>query len=390
MFHNLLRVGLVLASSSFVFAHAVNRQGATSTPFDGQYLHPNSSNEAVEWWWGQAIAQPVGNNPPAAFQYLFYQGYPFVLGPPNASNPEFYVVINGFFPNGTQFSATIPATTGTVTAVGQAVTGTWKGAGGFQGSSDLSTFTVTLDAPEYGFVGTVKLTSNAASHYGCNTTAGPYFDSLVSSDSDTALSEAESILFKQLGWAVSIPGAVSEVDMTINGSPLKFTGQGYHDANWAPVPLNAVVDTWYFGTATVGDYDLSYISVAPVNSTKVLNTGYLSHKGVVLQNQCSLDGTKTTDHSVVTPYGLYSDEVSGVDVPTGYIVKYILENGDRYSFNLTSGGLGSAAQNPDQIVYHRWVGTASGGKVGEVPAEGLTVFEWLNPGLAVYSPAPQA
>ena len=42
--------------------------------FDGQYIHPNASNDAVEWWWGQAIAEPVGTNPPAAFQFLFYQG----------------------------------------------------------------------------------------------------------------------------------------------------------------------------------------------------------------------------------------------------------------------------------------------------------------------------
>lgn len=44
------------------------------TIFDGQYIYPNASNDAVEWWWGQAIAEPEGSNPPAAFQFLFYQG----------------------------------------------------------------------------------------------------------------------------------------------------------------------------------------------------------------------------------------------------------------------------------------------------------------------------
>ncbi|KAJ7058532.1 hypothetical protein C8F01DRAFT_292756 [Mycena amicta] len=376
-FQNLL--ALALACSRLVSSRVVR---ADAIPFDGQYIHPNASNDAVEWWWGQAIAEPVGNNPPAAFQYLFYQGYPFALGPRDPTAPEFYVVINGFFPNGTQFSGTIPATSGTVTAVGQEVTGTWAGAGGFKGSADLSTFTITLDAPAFGFAGTVKLTSRAAHHFGCNTTAGPYFDSLVSSDK--TLSDAERILYTQLGWAISVPGAVSEVDMTINGAKLQFTGQGYHDQNWAPEPLNSAVTTWYFGTASVGDYDLSYISVTPANSTKILNTGYLAHKGVVLQNQCSLDGTKTKDHSIITAYGLDHDAVSGVDVPTGYIIDYILADGERYSFNLSS--VGSAAQNPDQIVYHRWVGRATGGKVGEKPSKGLTVFEWLNPGLVPYTP----
>lgn len=248
----------------------------------------------------------------------------------------------------------------------------------------------------------MKLTSNAPHHFGCNTTTDPYFFSVVPAGASTNLSDAESILFTQFGWAASIPGkrlfrlifgiyyilnklpnegAVAEVDMTVNGTRLSFTGQGYHDSNWSPTPLNAVISSWFFGSAQVGDYDLSYVSATPTNSTKILNTGYLSRNGVTLQNQCSLDGTKETDHSIVPPYGLEHDGVSGVDVPTGYIIQYILADGERFEFNLSSI---TGAQNPDQSVYHRWVGQATGGKVGEAPQSGLTVFEWLNPGLTTY------
>ena len=171
--------------------------------------------------------------------------------------------------------------------------------------------------------------------------------------------------------------------MMINGAKLEFHGYGYHDANWSPAPINNVVTTWDFGSAKVGPYDLSYISVTPVNSTRLLNTGFLSHNGIILQNQCSVQGTKTNDLSIITPYGLQHDTVSGVDVPQGFIIEYILTNGEKFSFNLTSNG---AAQNPDFSVYHRWAGTATGGKVGEPPYHGLTVFEWLNPGLVTYTP----
>lgn len=171
--------------------------------------------------------------------------------------------------------------------------------------------------------------------------------------------------------------------MKINGTKLQFKGQGYHDANWAPTPLNAAVSTWYFGSATVGEYDLSYTSVTPVNSTKILSTGYLSRNGVILQNQCGLLGAKQTDSSAVTPYGLQNDTVAGgVSVPTGYLIDYVLANGEKFQFNLSSI---AGAQNPDSIAYHRWVGRATGGKVGDEPSSGLTVFEWLNPGLVVYS-----
>lgn len=173
------------------------------------------------------------------------------------------------------------------------------------------------------------------------------------------------------------------MDLTINGSKLQFSGNGYHDANWSPQPINAAVDTWFFGSAQIGPYDLSYISITPTNSQKILTTGYLSHNGVVLENQCSLQGSKTKDISVITPWGSHQDTVANVLVPQGFIIEYILQNGDQYRFNLTSTG---GVQNPDQNVYHRWVGTGTGGKVGEPPSSGLTVFEWLNPGLAVYTP----
>ncbi|KAJ7202636.1 hypothetical protein GGX14DRAFT_463078, partial [Mycena pura] len=376
----LLLVGFLLTCSAFGIPSA-----ASASAFDGQYIHPNASNVQVEWWWGQAIAQPIGNNPPAAFQFLFYQGYPVLAGPKDPTLPEFYVSINGFFPNGTQFAGTLPATSGTVSASGQDVTGTWDGAGSFQGSADLKTFTATFDAPALGFVGTVTLRTNAngaAHHFGCNTTSDPYFTSAV--PAGAVLSDAETVLFKQLGWATTLPGAISEVNMVIGGAPLSFTGQGYHDANWATAPLNDAVSTWFFGSATVGEYDFSYVSAQAPGSTMVLTTGYLAQNGVVLQNQCSVAGKKNTDISKATPYGLEHDAVAGVDVPTGFIIEYVLKNGECFQFNLSS--IGGGAQNPDQSIYHRWVGRATGGKVGAKPQNGLTVFEWLNPGLVPYSP----
>jgi hypothetical protein len=295
----------------------------------------------------------------------------------------------------------IPADSVNVTAVGQKVTGVWGNVGGFVGSNDLSTWTATFSAPSFGVEGTVTLSSNAQHHFGCNTTTDPYFSSVV--PAGATLSDAENLLFTQVGWATSIPGKVilqfvvhsavsnnpsptggqSVVDLTIGGSKLQFTGQGYHDANWSPQPINSAVESWFFGSATIGEYDLSYISITPSNSTKILTTGYLSRNGVVLQNQCSLQGTKANDHSVITPYGLQHDSVANVQVPQGFIIEYILANGDRYSFNLTSS---DGVQNPDQIVYHRWVCTGTGGRVGGRQSSGLTVFEWLNPGEVVYSP----
>lgn len=118
--------------------------------------------------------------------------------------PEFYIVINGFFSNGTAFSATVPATAGSVTTNGQEVIGAWTGAGGFKGSPDMSTFTVHINATSVGIEGTLHLTSNNAYHYGCNSTSDPYFTSVI--PSGTAMSDGEALLFTQLGWATTVPG----------------------------------------------------------------------------------------------------------------------------------------------------------------------------------------
>lgn len=174
------------------------------------------------------------------------------------------------------------------------------------------------------------------------------------------------------------------VDVVVDGVPLQFTGDGYHDGNWAPVALNDIVSTWYFGQGQVGPYDFSYVYATPASTNSpsplTLTTGYLSIDGTILQNQCSVEGTKTTDISTITPYGSVEDDA--LTVPAGYVIEFVLANGEAYSFNLSSTG-----QNPDQSLYHRWVGTAVGGNVasGE-QLEGSTVFEWLNPGLVAYTP----
>ena len=196
------------------------------------------------------------------------------------------------------------------------------------------------------------------------------------------------VLLNLAPYDLEFLGGKATVNLIVNGSPLQFTGLGYHDANWAPVPLNKIVTSWYFGSAQIGPYDFSYTWAQTIgNNSRALNTGFLSRDGVILQNQCSVDKTKTKDISIVTPYGL-TTAPGGLSVPTGYIIKYILANGEVFSFNLTAAGA-----NPDISVYHRWLGAGVGGKVigadGRTTEtyKGLAVFEWLNPGMNTYTPS---
>ncbi|KAH9838003.1 uncharacterized protein C8Q71DRAFT_796352 [Rhodofomes roseus] len=352
----------------------------STTPFDGQYISTSADSTAVEWWYLQALASDVeGDNPPANVQILYYQGYPVSDGSTatQSGEPEYYITINGMFANGTVFNFNVPTSTGAITTSGEAVSGKWGDAGEFAVTEDLSSMTANVSAADYGIEASISFVARTQHHFGCNATDDAYFDSAVSSSQ--SLSTPESLLYKQLGWATTIPGGTADVTLTVNGTKLAFTGTAYHDANWLPAPLNEAVSSWYFLNAAVGPYDMSAVLVQPVNSSLKLNTGFLAKDGVVLQNQCSVVGARNTDISTATPTGSYID--SGLTLPTGFTLSYTLANGDVYSFDLTSQGA-----NPNQAIYHRWIGTATGGPVGGGQETGTTVFEWLNPGMNTYNP----
>ncbi|KAI0692359.1 hypothetical protein C8T65DRAFT_711394 [Cerioporus squamosus] len=368
---------VVLGSATRCYAGVV--QSRASTPFDGQYIDVNSGNDATEWWWVQAGAPAAEGEFPSSLHVTFYQGYPLsalraVAGGANA--PENYIVLNGAFPNGTVFAYNLVASSSSVTASGNAVSGNWAGAGSFTNSEDLSTFTVTLDNPQAS--GTLTITSNAPHHFGCNTTTDPYFTSAI--PSGASLNAAEEIFYKQLGWATSQPGGSVSVDVTLDGTPLKFDGQGYHDKNWMPHAIDTFIDDWYFLDAQVGPFDLSAVWAKISGATREFTTGFLQHDGVILRNQCSMLGSKTEDFITVTPYGLAFDAPSGVNVMQGFILDYTLANGDEYRFNMSGESLVL-----DQSIYHRWVGPAVGGKVGGEQYTGIVMYDWLNPSATPYN-----
>ncbi|KAI0782589.1 hypothetical protein C8Q75DRAFT_795843 [Abortiporus biennis] len=341
-------------------------------PFDGFYLNCTAEDSCVEWKWFNIMA-PLNedNTPPAAIQVLMYTGYAF--GPKQPGAPEFYVTIDGFYPNGTAFEVVLPASEFQVENAGNYVVGTWKDVGSYTTYANLSTTVVEIDTPQVS--GSFRIDSRGQHHFGCNTTSTPYFNSAKPENP----SNLENTFYNQLGWATTIPGGNAVADLKINGVDFQFSGPGYHDANWFPEFLNDAITEWFFGSASTEEYDFSYTLVHFINSTHVFDTGYLSRNGVVLQNQCNTDKTKT-DITVLTPWGS-GVSADGAAIPAGYILQYFLANGEEYQFNLTAFG-----QQPDLPVYHRFIGSATGGKVGEEPQVGGSVFEWLNPGLQIYTP----
>ena len=140
------------------------------------------------------------------YTYTASSGYAFQFGPRDPSQPEFYLSINGFFPNGTGFELDIPAENATVTPTGngQEINAQWGSVGSFHDSPDLQTWSVQFTAAQYGLSGSVVFESNGPHHYGCNVTDTSYFSGAVKGLK--SLTSTEDLLFNQLGWATTIPG----------------------------------------------------------------------------------------------------------------------------------------------------------------------------------------
>jgi len=370
--------------NAMVPMHLVATRDAAQS-FDGQYVAPppSASDSKASWWWMNAQADSgVDGNPPANIQVIFYQGYVFPR--PSADAPEFYVDVNGLFANGSAFSVTLVADSGAVSSEGSQAVGTWAGAGSFM-SSPGESYQVALSNGD--LPGSILIQAAAAPmHYACNTTTSPLFSAFA----PPSISAEEQVLFDHLGWAVSLPGGRATVSLMVDGSPLTFTGTGYHDQNFIDSNdlFANVISQWFFGTAQVGPYVFSYLEATSFNSNTTLTTGFLARDGVILQNQCSFAPTAASsaiqapNTSRLTPFGVIHSQASGVDVPQGYVVDYVLADGEQFSFTLTE-----EAEIVDLNVYHRSIGNVTGGKVGEAAAEAVILFEWLNPGVNVYVPS---
>lgn len=191
----------------------------------------------------------------------------------------------------------------------------------------------------------------------------------------------EYTLEHSLGWLYSTPRAVGSVDISIQGSPLRFLSAfGFHDHVFSPLALDSFVDNWFSGQGPCGPYDLSYAHIQALNSTseRSIVDGYLAFNGRPLIASCETPGEEKYGKVVtVTPTGKVSD-ASGITLPTGFTIDYVL-GAKHYQFRLETSVL-----NVDVPIYHRWTLSGEGGLVGGQQYQCALVGEYINPGQVSY------
>lgn len=286
--------------------------------------------------------------------------------------------MSGVFPNGSTFFFATPVTTPpSVFTSGQDVAGVW-GDDGFALFNDANNILLEFGGST-GVDGLVSFARDKTpAHVPCGTSTqgSTYFDSLAQG---LTLNPAETNLFTNVGWAIEMPRATAKVLLDINGTPFTLSGVGYHDHNWSPMTFDKFAYTWVLGLGSCGPFDIGYIEVQALNSTRAhdIVQSSLAYNGEFLQSECHLYPSPGVTIDFV---GQTVDAVTGQTVPTGFSITYTLNNGTTYQFNLTN-----SVENPALPVYHRWGMSGSGGRVGGPQYKCSVLGDWLNPGLAVYT-----
>ncbi|KAJ5945955.1 Hydroxyneurosporene synthase [Penicillium verhagenii] len=265
------------------------------------------------------------------------------------------------FENGTVFADYVPATLATVSSGGAGDSGVWNGSGfGWVASEDLSYYEVVVESEEMGVYGTFILESQQSPHLPCGI------------QGSTSTLE----IVPNIGWASLVPDSVGNVDLTIQGSELKFQGRGYHDKNWSNLTFVESVQSWYWGHGRVGDYSIVWFSAIATDNT-TYTSSYVALDDKVIVSSCDaalLTVRPVSSNSTTNPTGAQYPPRMG-DVPDGFTVEAELADGALLKVNVSIAALVSG----DDETYTRWSGDLVGSVVSSAGVQsvgsGVAVFE---------------
>ncbi|MFV0359506.1 hypothetical protein [Tropicimonas sp.] len=127
-------------------------------------------------------------------------------------------------------------------------------------------------------------------------------------------------------WFCALPGARVKAKYRIGDQSYESEGTGYHDHNWGNVPMQAVVEQWYWGHGNVGPYT---VVAYPIQQRRDLggtwsNVFMLARDGKVIVD----------DISKVTFEMIGEQTVPDSDLKLPQTLKFTYEDGDtRYVSN---------------------------------------------------------
>lgn len=227
--------------------------------------------------------------------------------------------------NGTSYGAVESVSESSVQDCCGEVFGTWSSQEktfSFRISADLKTATVEFDSPTV--KGKVVLNSFGPSRY---------------PDGETWPSRTASVeLAPHLHFTESIVAARADVNFTVAGSPLKYSGFGGHNHFWAAFDWFTIVEGWHNARGVVGPYAFSIWNPASKLAGVEYQSAMLLKDGkVVFTSYGPLNKTlmRTTNHLII------GQEYGGIvhsqflDLNSAWTLDFVApETGERWHFHL--------------------------------------------------------
>jgi hypothetical protein len=171
------------ANSTVQYTSFANNTGA-----DGPKVHP-ISNGTYDWWYFDAVSSDGTEAVTVVFYAASASGFIDAASEKDILN----VQILGTLANGTTLGAYVGATEAVVTTVGNSATGNWVESGcNFTGAHDLSGYEVTVNNPDLGISGTMKLKSVRPADIDC------LKDSLILDSKDLDIIRAVRLLVARM------------------------------------------------------------------------------------------------------------------------------------------------------------------------------------------------
>ncbi|KAL2822699.1 hypothetical protein BDW59DRAFT_173782 [Aspergillus cavernicola] len=308
-----------------------------------------------DWWYFDAVQEPNERGEQASFAITFHTSGPhgfdtlqdlFPLGSPSDN----LIQINLAWPNGDLDFWILAAGEAVFTINGNSASAVFAGTGcSFEGVPDLSHYSVHIDAPDKGIVGSLDIKSDVPAHYPC----GP------------AEEGQDMHVVPGVGWLNAIPDGLGEADFQIRGKEFKFQGRGYHDHNYGSRPFSESAASAYWGHGRLGEYAIVWLSVlTPTGSEHV--SAYVTKNSEIIVAHC--EGIK------IRPYGDNSTypPTRKTGAPTGF----------RIEITIPEGQLELAAEYIYIQVgfdfYRRFTGTFTGTLNGEPLPDGVALWEQFS------------
>ncbi|GJD04765.1 Hydroxyneurosporene synthase [Colletotrichum higginsianum IMI 349063] len=322
----------------------------TSQPgnLDGPKLKPGVNETSFDWWYFDVVSTTSKNE---SLTIVFYNSGPSSLGNPGG---PLSIQVTGVFANGTAFGTIADATCGaTMKNDEDGISSVWNGAGASFTGTSLDQrgveYTVAIDNPTIGINGTLTLKSVSLPHYPC----------------DLNKPGVSQQIIPDVFWSNAVPDAVATADFAIAGSPLRFTGNGYHDKNWAATIFSDTFNTWYWGHARLGPYSLVWFDVVTKDGREHFSS-WITKDGELFTQSCQPNSV------VVRPWGQNSEfpPTPKMPAPSGYMIQYDLGGGKAFVANFTSENIQLSTNT-----YKRMTGPIVGGVEGHEQYSGRSLCE---------------